>query len=97
MKWEEVRERFEKLEKDLFEKVDKRMEELCREQAGEEEKVVSEVRTREDSSSEDERGLSWSKGSRNYDSTGTMWSEDRLSSREVDKIRKWVNEKERKR
>jgi len=24
-----------------------------------------------------------------------VWSEDRLSSREVDKIRKWVNEKER--
>jgi len=46
MKWEEIRERFEKLEKDLFEKVDKRMEELCREQTGEEEEIVSEARTR---------------------------------------------------
>jgi len=94
-KWEEIRERFDKLEKDLFERMEKRVEEIWREQVREGEEVVSEARAGEGSGNESERGLSWSKGSRNYGSTTTMWSEDRLSSREVDKIRKWVNEKER--
>jgi len=94
-KWEEIRESFANLEKELYEKIDKRIEELSRAQVREEDDEISEVRTRERSSSKSERGISWSKGSRNYGSSGTVWSEDRLSNREVDKIRKWVNEKER--
>jgi len=44
-------------------------------------------------SRERDRGLS-REGS-GYGSTGTIWSEDRLSSREVERVRKWVNERER--
>jgi len=40
------------------------------------------------------RAFSSREGSR-YESLGTVWSEDRLSSKEVEKIRKWVEEKER--
>jgi len=28
---------------------------------------------------------------------GTIWSEDRLCNKEVEKVRKWVNERERER
>jgi len=83
------------LEKELYERIDKRIEELSRIQIREEEDETSEIRTREGSGSDSERGITWSRGSRNYGSSGTVWSEDRLSSRKVDKIRKWVNEKER--
>jgi len=31
-----------------------------------------------------------------YESSSTIWSEDRLSNKEVEKIRKWVGEKERR-
>jgi len=91
-KWEEIREGFAKLEKELCERIDKRIEELSR--IREKEDETSEVRVREESGSDSERGVTLSRGSRNYGS-GTMWSEDRLSSREVNKIRKWVNEKKR--
>jgi len=30
-----------------------------------------------------------------YESSGTVWSEDRLNSKEVEKIRTWMGEKER--
>jgi len=81
-KWEEIREGFAKLEKKLYERIDKRIEELNRIQIREKEDETSEVRARKGSSSDNERGVTWSRGSRNYGSSGTMWSDDRLSSRE---------------
>jgi len=95
-RWEEFRVGFESLGKKLQERIDKRIKERCRLRIREEEGESSEVRIREGTDSESEREGTWSRGgSRIFGSSGTVWSEDRLSSREVDKIRKWVNEKER--
>jgi len=63
-------------------------------QIGEDEEELSETRAREGTESESERETAWSRGSRRG-SMSSGWSEDRLSNREVDKIRKMVTEKER--
>jgi len=95
VKCEEVREDFIRLEKELCERIDKRIEEKIGGQIREDEDGTYGERAREGSGSESKRGTTMIRGSRNCGSSGTVWSEDRLSSKEVDKIRKWVNEKER--
>jgi len=51
--------------------------------------------SRENSEVRSERRVFTSRKRSGYESSGTVWSEDRLSSKEVEKIRKWVGEKER--
>jgi len=94
-KWKEIREGLTRLEKEMYERINKRIEEIGRVKLGEEEEGRSRESVMEKYSSESEKGISLSKGSRYGGSSGTLWSEDRLSNREVDKIRKWVNEQER--
>jgi len=62
---------------------------------GEEVKEINRENIREGNSSGSEKGMSTTKGSRYGGSSTTIWSEDRLCNREVEKIRKWVGEKKR--
>jgi len=94
-KWKEMREDLSRLEKELYTKLERKIEEMVKYRLGEEVEVTSQDSVREGHSCGSERGESVSKGSRYGGSTGTIWSEDRLSNREVEKIRKWVSEKER--
>jgi len=91
-KWEEVKDRLEEFEK-VLEKVEKRLEEREDERGREEETRTSEGSSGERIRNEGGKGSS-REGSR-YGSTGTIWSEDRLSIKEIKKVRRWVNERER--
>jgi len=88
-RWEELEERERKLEDKLVEKVMVRWEEG--------ERDIEEGRNEE---SEEKGSGSEKERERHRDisktrSTDTNWSEDRLSNREVERIRKWVSERER--
>jgi len=88
-RWKELEERDRRIEDELVEKVMERWEERRREAEG----CPSEESMDKRSRSERESGT-YRKGSRTG-SMGTIWSEDRLSNKEVEKVRKWVKEKER--
>jgi len=91
-KWKEFKERLEETEREII-RVEKRLEEGEGERGREDETGTSEGSAGARSRSEGGKGVS-REGSR-YASSGTIWSEDRLSSREVERVRKWVNERDR--
>jgi len=91
-KWKETKEEMARIGKEIYEKVENRV--LSGWQLGEEEGEFSETRSREGLGYESERETIGSRGSRRR-SMSSGWSDDRLSSREVDKVRKMVTEKER--
>jgi len=94
-KWEETRKRLKEIEGEILEKVVNWVDERRRET--EESISTSEENTRRGVRGEREAGPS-REGSRigsRIGSTSSIWSEDRLSNKEVGKVRKWVNERER--
>jgi len=88
-RWEDLEERERKLEDTLVEKVMARWDE--REREIEDSRSEESGEKRSGSEREEERY----RDSSRTRSTDTNWSEDRLSNREVGRIRRWVNERER--
>jgi len=89
-RWKEIKKRQKEVEDELVEKVMTRLEERRRIEEG----SLSEESTERRSRGERESGQS--RGDNRIGSTCTIWSEDRLSNKEVENVRKWVIERERK-
>jgi len=85
-----MKENWKELEKEWREKVEKRLEKRFKEYEEKEEREE-----RENNKVRNERMVFTTREGNGYESSGTVWSEDRLCSKEVEKIRKWVGEKER--
>jgi len=78
-KWEEMKEKWKDFEKEVEKCLEKRFKKYERREEEEE---------REDSEIRSERKVFSSREGSGYESSGTVWSEDRLSSKEMESIRK---------